>query len=73
VVVVVEEEARGAEDGAGGRVEVGSDADDSCVGVGIFFLRLRQGLSSASTSLRRHFARAHARAGGADIDADAGS
>ena len=32
VVVVVEEEARSAEVGTGGWVEVGSEADDSCVG-----------------------------------------
>lgn len=56
VVVVEEEEARGA--------GVGDDSR-AC------FLRLRQGLSSEAESLRRRFVRARACSGGADTKADA--
>ena len=69
VMVMVEEEVQGTEvvmkDRVG--VGVGTEADDSCVGVGRSFLQFRQGLLSASTSLRRHFARA--RACGTHVDA----
>ena len=69
VMVMVEEEVQGTEvvmkDRVG--VEVGTEADDSCVGVGRCFLQFPQGLLSTSTSLRRHLARA--RACGTDVDA----
>ena len=71
VVVVVEEEVRDTEVMRKDRVEVGvrvgTESDDSCVGVGRCFLRFRQGLLSASTSLWRRFARR--RACGTDVDA----
>jgi hypothetical protein len=71
VVVVVEEEVHGTEVVMKDRVEVGvqvgTESDDSCVAVGRCFLRFCQGLLSASTSLRRRFARA--RACGTDVNA----
>jgi hypothetical protein len=79
-VVVEEEEALGGDVERGGRADEGALSGCAGAGAGAWvggrdtrasFLRSRQGLSSASESLRRRFERAHGCSGGVNADSDA--